>query len=64
MLPGGHLALTSHAGPYAAIFPRLLQLSGYQIIGLPVIEVYHTSMVNIDYGMNHTDIYIPVAPGR
>lgn len=69
LLPGGHFAVTTHAGPYdslpsayAAIFPRLMQLPGYQVVGLPAIEVYHTARINVEYDMNHTDIYLPVVP--
>jgi AraC family transcriptional regulator len=61
LLPGGHFAVTTHVEPYdtlpsacGAIFPRLMQLAGYQIIGLPAVEIYHTSRVNIEYDLNHT----------
>ena len=68
LLPGGRFAITTHAGPYdtlpaayAAIFPRLMQLANYQVIGLPAVEIYHTSKVNVQYQLNHTDICLPVA---
>jgi AraC family transcriptional regulator len=66
-LPGGEFAVTTHAGPYdtlpeayGAIFPRAAALPGYQFIGLPAIEVYHTARVNVQYHLNHTDICLPV----
>lgn len=67
ILPGGAFAVSTHSGPYdtlpaayATIFPRLFQLSGYQVVGLPAIEIYHTAKVNVTYHLNHTDIYLPV----
>lgn len=67
VLPGGDFAITTHAGPYetlpatyAEIFPRLMALSGYRVIGLPAIEIYHTAKVNAAYQLNHTDICLPV----
>jgi AraC family transcriptional regulator len=69
LLPGGHFAITTHVGPYdtlpaayAAIFPRVMALPKYQIVGLPAVEIYHTAKVNVRYQLNHTDICLPVAP--
>ena len=71
LLPGGTFAVTTHVGPYdtlaaayAAIFPRLFKLPGYQLVGLPAVEIYHTTRVNVRYRMNHTDLCLPVAPHR
>lgn len=68
LLPGGEFAVTTHAGPYstlpaayAAIFPRVMALAGYQFVGLPVVEIYHTARVNVRYQLNHTDVCLPVA---
>lgn len=68
-LPGGFFALTSHAGPYAtlpqaygAMFPALMARKDIELIGLPVIEVYHTTRVTAAAKLNHTDIYLPVKP--
>jgi AraC family transcriptional regulator len=68
-LRGGHFAVTTHAGlyqtlpaAYAAIFPRIMALSNYQAVGLPVIETYHTAKVSVRYQINHTDICLPVLP--
>ncbi len=69
LLPGGYFAITTHAGSYetlpaayAAIFPRMMTLPGYRMIGLPVVEIYHTAKVNLRYQLNHTDICVPVMP--
>lgn len=69
LLPGGPFAVTTHAGgydtlpaAYAAIFPRLLALRGYQLVGLPAVEIYHTTRVNVRYRLNHTDLCLPVLP--
>jgi AraC family transcriptional regulator len=67
LLAGGLFAVTTHAGPYetlaaayAAIFPRLLALPGYQFVGLPAVEIYHTTRVNVRYHLTHTDLCLPV----
>jgi AraC family transcriptional regulator len=69
LLAGRHFAVTTHAGSYetlpaayAAIFPRVMTLSGYQFAGLPVVEIYHTTRVNVRHQLNHTDICLPVTP--
>ena len=69
LLPGGPFAVTTHVGPYetlpaayGAIFPRLLALPGYQLVGLPAVEIYHTTRVNVRYRLNHTDLCLPVSP--
>lgn len=71
VLPGGPFAVTTHVGPYetlpaayGAIFPRLLALPGYQLVGLPAVEIYHTTRVNVRYRLNHTDVCLPVIPRR
>ncbi|MGD9740652.1 MAG: GyrI-like domain-containing protein [Bauldia sp.] len=67
VLPACLYALTSHAGSYdelasayATIFARLFARDDLMIVGLPVIEVYHTTRIDPGRAMNHTDIYIPV----
>lgn len=69
LLPGGPFAVTSHAGPYdtlpaayAALFPRLLAIPGHRLVGLPAIEIYHTTKVNVGHRLNHTDLCLPVVP--
>lgn len=65
--PGGDFALTTHAGPYdslpaayAAIFPRVLALPGWELVGLPVVEIYQTTRINVRERLNHTDLCLPV----
>lgn len=65
---GGAFAMTEHAGSYdtlpaayRAIFARCLKLAGYQLVGLPVLEVYHTTRVDTRHAMNHTSVYLRVA---
>ncbi|MBS1826389.1 MAG: helix-turn-helix domain-containing protein [Acidobacteria bacterium] len=67
LLPGGEFAVTTHAGPYETltqaypqIFPRLMTLPRHRLIGLPVVEIYHTTRVTVAHRMNHTDICLPV----
>lgn len=71
LLPGGIHAVTSHAGPYhtlgaayAKVFPRLSTFNGYDLVGLPAVEVYHTSRVNVRYALNHTDLCLPMRTKR
>lgn len=67
ILPGGPFAVTTHVGPYetlgtayGSIFRRLLDLPGYELVGLPAVEIYHTTRVNVQYRLNHTDLCLPV----
>ena len=69
ILSGGPFAVTTHVGPYetlpaaySAIFPRLLALRGYQLVGLPAVEIYHTTRVNVRHRLNHTDLCLPMVP--
>ena len=69
LLAGGPFAVTTHAGSYdtlpaayAAIFPRLVALRDYRLVGLPAVEIYHTTRVNVRYRLNHTDLCLPVTP--
>lgn len=68
VLAGGEFAVTTHAGPYETlpqaymqIFPRVTALPRHRLIGLPVVEIYHTSRVTVAHRMNHTDICLPVS---
>jgi AraC family transcriptional regulator len=69
VLSGGAFAVTTHVGSYESlpaaygtIFPRLMALPGYQLVGLPAVEIYHTTRVNVRYRLNHTDLCLPVVP--
>lgn len=66
-LDGATFAVTTHVGPYdrlpeayREIFARLSQRRDCRIIGLPVVEAYHTTVIRPAHRLNHTDIYIPV----
>jgi AraC family transcriptional regulator len=68
-LPRGPYGVTSHVGPYATLpdaFPRLYAqvaaLEDFDIVGLPVLEVYHTREMQTHRTINQTDIYVPVSP--
>ncbi len=66
--PGGTFAVTSYTGPfgppleraYEQIFGQIVQLKGYSLIGLPIIEIYRTTVIDPDYSLNHVDICVPV----
>jgi AraC family transcriptional regulator len=67
VLRAGDYATAQHVGPYAtlpmayqALFPQLMQLRGYQLVGLPALEIYHTTRIKPAYELNHTGIYLPV----
>jgi AraC family transcriptional regulator len=67
LLPGGLMAMTSHAGALATlaqaheeIFARLMAMDGIRIIGLPVVEAYLSGRVHPHLSPTNTDIYIPV----
>ncbi len=66
------MALTTHAGPldslpdaYATVFERLLAMQdrGVTVIGLPVIEAYHSTPLDTQRAIVSTDIYIPISRG-
>lgn len=66
-LAGGPYALTTHVGPYATlpmaypkIFGRSQGLDGYELIGLPAIEMYHEQQVDPERRVSYTDIYLPL----
>jgi AraC family transcriptional regulator len=66
-LAGGPHAVTTHVGPYetlgaayAQIFPRLATFREYDLVALPVLEIYHTARVSVRFALNHTDICLPM----
>jgi len=66
-LPGGDFAVTTHAGSfdtlpaaYATIFPRVTTLRGFDLVGLPAVEIYHASAIRTRDRLPHTDICLPV----
>lgn len=67
LLPAADVAVTTHAGPldtlpaaYADIFPRVMALPGYQLIGLPTIEIYHADTIQVQHRLQHTEICLPM----
>jgi AraC family transcriptional regulator len=71
-LPGGQYATAAYLGPfgptleaaYRELFGRAVQLPRFELIGLPVIEIYHTTRITQAYQLNHVDIYLPVQRTR
>ena len=69
VLEAAEFAVTTHVGhnrtfpeAYATIVRRIARLKSYRVGGLPCIEVYRTTRVDVNHEMNHTEIYIPVNP--
>ncbi len=68
-LPGGRYALATHIGHYSTLaetYGRLVRriagMKGVRFAGLPAIEIYHETTINVESSLNHTDIYLPVRP--
>lgn len=65
--PGGSYVVATHVGHYSTLtetYGRLVQrigrMKGVRFAGLPTIEMYHETTINVDRSLNHTDIYLPV----
>lgn len=69
---GGAFAVTSYTGPfgptleeaYLEIIGQILLLKGISLIGLPILEIYRSTMIDTDFALNHVDIYVPVEKKR
>ncbi len=67
-ISGGTFAITTHIGPYASIpaayesiVERLRAMAGrIEIVGVPSIELYHTTRIDPVGRLNQTEIAIPV----
>ncbi len=66
-LPALACGVTTHVGPYASllsaypqIFQQVVSLPQTEIVGLPAIELYRDSTVDIFRGVSVTDIFLPV----
>jgi AraC family transcriptional regulator len=66
-LPGGWFASTTHVGPYATfpraypqIFERAKSVRGHELVGLPVVEVYHDATIDPARPLSVTDVLLPV----
>jgi hypothetical protein len=44
----------------SSISRRATALRGYRLIGLLAVEIYQTTCVNVDDGLNQADIYLPI----
>jgi len=69
-LPALDCVVTTHIGPYASlpaaypqIFHQSAKVAQTEIIGLPAIEIYRDSDVDIFRGVSVTDIFLPVRAG-
>ena len=67
VIPGGPYGVTGHVGPYATLerayrlgFERLGALRRYRLVGLPALEIFHTTRISADYEMNRTDVCLPL----
>ncbi len=67
ILAGGDFAITTHVGPYstlpqayATILQRLLKHRRWTPRGLPAIEVYQSTRVDVGALVNHTDLLLPI----
>lgn len=68
-LPAGRYATATHVGPYSTLtaahrrlFERVGRLKGVLPAGLPILEMYHETTIDVAHSLNHTDIYLPVVP--
>jgi AraC family transcriptional regulator len=67
-IPAGYYATVTYVGPYGKtleaayveMFQQLPTMKGYEIVGLPAIEIYRATQITPDYELNETDIYLPV----
>jgi len=68
VLPGGPFATTTYVGPYTglaeayrAIVDRIAaRTPPVELVGLPAIESYHTTVINPEASLNETEIALPV----
>lgn len=68
VLPGGPFAITTYVGPYGglpaaygAIADRIIARSPrVELVGLPAVESYHTTVINPEASLNETEIALPV----
>jgi AraC family transcriptional regulator len=68
LLPGGPFATTTYVGPYSGladayrvIVERIMARTPHvELVGLPAIESYHTTVINPDASLNETEIALPV----
>ncbi len=66
-LPTGLYAMASHVGHFRSLYQAIVSINSavaamddVELIGLPVIEIYHSRLVKRDELFNQTDVYVPV----
>ena len=66
-LPTGLYAMASHVGHFQSLYHAIVSINSavaamddVDLVGLPVIEIYHSRHVDRDELFNQTDVYIPV----
>ncbi|WP_260508277.1 GyrI-like domain-containing protein [Cytobacillus firmus] len=67
-LGGGQYATLTYVGPYGAnmkhayqkLYQEIHQARNIDFVGLPVIEIYKTTLINPNYQLNQTEIYVPI----
>ena len=66
-LPSGLHAMASHVGHFQTLYQAIVSvirgvtdLDTVELVGLPVIEIYHSNRVRRDEPFNQTDVYVPV----
>src|SRR5262249_14554981 len=67
VLAPGWFAVTTHVGhyrslpeAYGVIVERVFGMDGCHLLGVPSLEIYHTTRVDQHHELNSTDIYLPV----
>ena len=55
---GPYRATMKHA--YQKLYQEIHQARNIDFVGLPVIEIYKTSLINPNYQLNQTEIYVPI----
>ena len=70
-LPDGLHAMASHVGHYETLYHAIAAVTGgvadlpdVELVGLPVIEIYHSHRIKSEDPFNQTDVYIPVTAVR
>jgi AraC family transcriptional regulator len=68
-LAGGPFALVTHIGPYSTlsaaypeIWRRAASLRGFEVVGLPAIELYRATCVRPAEAIALTDVHLPLRP--
>ncbi len=67
-IPGGTFAITTHVGPYRTLgeayriaFDRIAKMRRHKPAGLPVIEIYSATTIDVDHELNRTELCVRLA---